>query len=593
MAILWPFSPNLWLGPYKVEREFKTELLTSYHGQEQRRSLRQTPRKTIKYQMAKTEECLRAFHASMETAQRTLLAIPDRVRFVRTTASLASGGTSVTVASAPSWLTTGRQIVLVSKAQQALRTVAGIGGLNVTFNETDTLTWPAQTRIHVSLQGYLNETIRGNFVSISMNTENFDVVFQVEPGTEIEAVNLAPITFEDREVFSVRPDKFAPVSIDYVQDGVSQVDFGYGRTKRFFPVSKASRLFEAQYTKCNAAKTDELRQFFDRQKGMRGEFFSPTFLPDIVPLSGISAAANSIAVAASALEHAPQLPGKLSLHLSLAGGNSIGYPGDAAMYVFAVNDIFKTLKQQILHNGLQLDVSYSILEPGNVEASFQKINASAADIDNIMSGYAPINLVSSSNDMTIHANRVQSWFSSSLSDPTITKRVMVMFASDPYIDGSTVAPAVTIMKDILDRTGSFSGTNNVECTALRLGEFGSLTGYYANFDNMRYHAGQYFSFGESHNLFNTVMDLISGKKFRAIAVEKQTGGWIFNRIGAIKASGPDAELLALDAWGEAVSLSEIKHISFMDSWRLASDNFVQTWSIDAFASAQFTFKRLI
>lgn len=296
MATVWPYLPNIRLEPYVVAREFRTEIIVSRNGKEQRRALRQTPRKRVEYLTGVAGDCLRDFDRSMVSAQRELLAIPDRVRVVRL-AGLAGGATSVVVDPVPSWITAGAALLLVDGSRVAARTVAGVAGTTVTFVESEVASWPAGTRLHPALHGHLEPSIKAPLIS-PRGVAEVSVVFEVDPGSDpADAISAAPVTFQSREVFLTRPNRWRRIEITRAQEGAATVDYGFGRARRFFPFDFATRMWEADYTGCDFQRSDAIRQFFDRMKGRRGEFYMPTWQPDFVPVSGISAAGSTLIVA--------------------------------------------------------------------------------------------------------------------------------------------------------------------------------------------------------------------------------------------------------------------------------------------------------
>lgn len=296
MPTVWPFLPNLRRSDYIVSREYATEIIVSRSGKEQARANRQTPRKRIEYVTGQTGDCLRDFNKYMVTAQREQLAIPDRVRYVRLAAELPGGNTSITVDPLPAWIVAGASLMLVDGTRHGYRTVAGVIGTGVTFNESDILAWPAGTRLHPALLGYLDARIPSPVLS-QRGIIEVSVSFEVDPGIEdAEDEGSATYTLGGREVFLTRPDRWAQIRFDRVQEGMGEVDFGHGRVSRFFPIEFSTAIWEATYTGCDFDAADALRQFFDRMDGRRGEFYMPTFLPDLNPTAGVTAAGTTLVV---------------------------------------------------------------------------------------------------------------------------------------------------------------------------------------------------------------------------------------------------------------------------------------------------------
>lgn len=297
MATVWPFLPNIRRQPYVMSREYRTEVISSRAGKEQRRALRQTPRMRVEYLTGVTGDCLRDFDRSMVTAQREQLSIPDRVRSVTLDAGLDGGATAVNLNPVPSWVEQSANLLLVSKSRVAARTVASVAGSTVTFSESETASWPPGTRLHPALQGYLEATIKAPLMSLRRGIVDVSVVFEVDPGSSpAEDIGSASVAFSDREVFLTKPTRLTQITLDRVQESAAKIDFGMGRVTRFFPVGFATRVWGGNYVGCDFDHADAIRQFFDRMKGRRGEFHMPTWQRDMVPVSGVTAAGTTLIV---------------------------------------------------------------------------------------------------------------------------------------------------------------------------------------------------------------------------------------------------------------------------------------------------------
>lgn len=296
MADIWPVLPQFPSGPYTITREFRTEIIVSRAGKEQRRALRDTPRKKIEYLSRVKGDCRVEFDKAMLDAQRVQQVIPERVRFV-TLSGISSGVDTVTIDPLPAWIVEDADLMLVSGADQGRRTVSSIAGNDVTFTETDAFDWPAGTRLHPALFGYLSAQIGTSLLSRDKGVVEVSVSLDVDPGTEEEeAEGTAGTTLSNREVFLVAPDRWSPPSVNRQQDGVGAVDYGFGRTSRFFPIEFSSRVWNAEYTACSFTKAEDIRKLFARMKGRRGEFYMPTFTADMSLASALTSAGTTMLV---------------------------------------------------------------------------------------------------------------------------------------------------------------------------------------------------------------------------------------------------------------------------------------------------------
>jgi len=297
MTAIWPFPPQFKFSGYRIERGYKTEIITSRAGGEQRRALRDTARKRIEYAVRVDNDCRREFDAAMVSSQRAAQLVPERVRFVSLTAALAVSGTVATVDSVPAWIQAGAQLILMTNRTQESVTVQSVTGSDVTFSAGVANAWAIGARLHPALTCYLDDTIKAPLVSRGNDLIEPALAFEIMPGVDTaEDTGTAAATFDGREVFLTRPNKFDPVDIDRNQDGRGRVDFGFGRISFFFPVTFSTRIWTGQYIACDFSHYDTVRALFDRMKGRRGEFFMPTWQNDLPPVSGIISGQTTLTV---------------------------------------------------------------------------------------------------------------------------------------------------------------------------------------------------------------------------------------------------------------------------------------------------------
>jgi hypothetical protein len=175
--------------------------------------------------------------------------------------------------------------------------VESVTGTTVAFEESDATAWSAPTRLSPSLDGYLEDSIPAPLTSRTHGVVEASITFHVDPGSEpVEDQGAATATLAGREVFLATPNRWQAIGIDRLQEGAAAVDYGFGRIRRFFPIPFSTRMWEAQYTACDFAHAEKIRQFFDRMIGRCREFYMPTWQNDLVPVGGISSAGTTITV---------------------------------------------------------------------------------------------------------------------------------------------------------------------------------------------------------------------------------------------------------------------------------------------------------
>lgn len=269
-ALLWPFRPN-WDTPYRVTYEYRTDVLESRSGKEQRRALRQTPRKRLEHKVTLSAAQLRRFKQLMAYWHNRVWVMPERTRFVDTTGPLLPGEATVTVGGVPSWAVSGAQVVLGYRDQLEMRIIDAVDAGALTFTGVTDTEWPAGTRVYYALTGNLAASLEAP--RHTSNLADVAVIFNASPGTEpVVPVPPAEATFAGREVFLRRPNWLSSVRVQN-QFPVEEIDFGFGRTARFSPVDFATVVRQAAYVGRSPEDAQALLDFFDRMLGQQGEFY--------------------------------------------------------------------------------------------------------------------------------------------------------------------------------------------------------------------------------------------------------------------------------------------------------------------------------
>jgi len=284
--------------PYVVRREYRTESIVSRAGREQRRALRETPRKSIEFTTQVIDPLWLTFNQTMADAQRSDWYLPDQSRVVALSNGMAVGDT-VTLGAVPAWAVAGAQIVLRDYDRLERYEIYEVDGLTLTFVETAASEWPVGTLMYPALYGAIAAEL--TTASLLRSALSATVRFDADPGADtIEAPLAADETFNGRDVWRLRPYRLAPVEIAHNQ--VREiVDYGQGRVSRYHPEAFAARLWRGAYPTRDSVRPNEIRSLFDRMQGQAGEFYMPTFERDLVPSVQAGSGTNVLRVAGTAV----------------------------------------------------------------------------------------------------------------------------------------------------------------------------------------------------------------------------------------------------------------------------------------------------
>lgn len=301
MTDLVPVTPN-WQRAFRVGYAFKTEIMESRSGKEQRRALRISPRRTFEYEGLVRPASVAAFNRFMVDQHNQDVYVADYTKMIKAAQGIVSSGTALVfkAGTVPAWAVPTAKVALVHRERQALRTITTVVGSTVNFSESEVTSWPAGTKLAPTVKGMLDDTARVRFRTNAV--AEAPIRFSVRPGSEVVSALVADASdyFDARELFTWRMNWGESVESTYVFP-TETVDFDFGVTETYRPISFASRVRQATYVTKTRAETEDLISFFLRMGGRCGEFRMPSWEPDIVPSAALVASDNKMTVAGTAL----------------------------------------------------------------------------------------------------------------------------------------------------------------------------------------------------------------------------------------------------------------------------------------------------
>ncbi|MBK3745244.1 hypothetical protein G3A39_39355 [Paraburkholderia aspalathi] len=275
---LWDFPPN-WSSPYEVSLDFLSEIITSNSGKEQRRAIRQTPRKGFSFNSLVHGEKFRRFIRHMSVWQARSTVIPEFNRSTHLEIDLHAGQSGALVTKVPDWLVPGRLVVMMDKERSILRTIDAVVGNSISFSSTIDGEWPKGSRIYSAAAGRLGTQLQGT--QHTNRAMSVGLRFAVDAGREEwPSAGVPDVMHRGREVFLKRPNWQGSPTPEFTSV-IDKVDYGWGRDDNFLPVDFNTRYHKGEYLGINTDDVESIINFFRRQYGQVGEFFMPTFTEDL------------------------------------------------------------------------------------------------------------------------------------------------------------------------------------------------------------------------------------------------------------------------------------------------------------------------
>lgn len=269
---------------YVLRREFRTDIIMTRSGREQRRALRGFPRRTIDLTSVLKGERHTLFNRFMNVGQRTSVYLADETRFARPE-SFSAVTPSFEFDPIPEWLYAGQRIVIFEGTRLEYNEIeSNVGN---TFNlATATTGWTSNAVVYPALVGWLSSEQQHS--TPWFRTAVPAVRFAESPGTavlngvgDVEPDVPATETFNSREVFLFTPNKWDDIEVTHITPR-EDIDYGQGLITPFDVVGFTSQLRRVAYT-MHRDDSEFLSSMFRRMRGQQGEFYMPTFENDLPP----------------------------------------------------------------------------------------------------------------------------------------------------------------------------------------------------------------------------------------------------------------------------------------------------------------------
>lgn len=277
----WPFLINWDRGATETV-EFRTEIITSRSGREQRRALRSVPRWKYDFSGWEKGDGYRKLNNLLRKRGGQPWAFQHPADWITLSADAAAGDSTISTDVTPTWLQEGVCVILEwGRNQRELVRVRVVllGALVIDAALVNNI--PAGAKIRRAMYGVLGAPFSQSMVTTDVS--EYSITFNANPDGVFTMPDGEPFaTYDDYEVFSMRPNFAKDIQFDF-DPQYEQIDYGMGRVETFLPKNTSIDTRKFTYLGKTKAEAQSLIQFFCRQKGQRGEFLVPTWGHDLKP----------------------------------------------------------------------------------------------------------------------------------------------------------------------------------------------------------------------------------------------------------------------------------------------------------------------
>lgn len=277
----WPIQ---WSDGYEEDLAFRTEIIVSRDGHEQRIGQRINPRVNYDFTSVLRGSQFRSALTRIAKDQGGEFYVPHPREPVTLASGLPAAGLFFDIAGPPPrWLIPGVYVVLQSpNGFVSIGVVIGISGSQINLAIPVGVVFPAGTQARLGVEGRFDGSSE-----INVLTSDRAVVQTQFTGDPVDTPHLsyraAPVTLDGVEFFDMRPNWRRGMELKFEQQ-IELLDLNRGAIDALFPIWASPRTLKLNYTAKNLTDLDRILGLFYRSSGRRKRFFMPLWTDEIRPL---------------------------------------------------------------------------------------------------------------------------------------------------------------------------------------------------------------------------------------------------------------------------------------------------------------------
>jgi hypothetical protein len=283
-----PVYPN-WASPYSVRYEFRTTVFESDTGDEQRRALRQRPRRSIQFTASPVGEPLRDLTSLLSLRRDTRILVPDVTQSVLTEYV---DSTHVASPESPAWLEAGERVFLQEGRRSETATVVAVSSGEVEFSAPVAFEY---TNPRISPARYCRFPATQKLSFPTNRVASTALSLEIDPGTEEDHNTGTSAQFRGVDTLFMRPNWRDGAAMTFGIPG-DRIDYGVGRIFVDYRQVLNTKIMEFTYLAQNREKVERHLDLFYRCKGRRGVFYVPTWTSDFEVVGPVDLVNNEITV---------------------------------------------------------------------------------------------------------------------------------------------------------------------------------------------------------------------------------------------------------------------------------------------------------
>lgn len=283
---VFPFQPN-WKTPVTETLEWKTDVLRSFSGTEQRRQVRQMPRRSFEYSMLISGEMSSMLESYLWNWQHRHFALPVWTDIGKLTTGVTAGQTTMMVNTVNLSFQAGDYFILIAnpKTFEVLQ-VGSVLADRVISTGGAAFSWPAGTKVYPLVVAHLATSLQTTRHTSSVTSVS-PIQFTCAPENTDPYLptGVAPVMYDGYEVVTHRQNWKSVVTSDFSRL-FDTVDSGVGAVGYFDRESVSRIVKQLSWTLKTRNDIVEFRKFISRMSGQLKTCWLPSWNDDFKLSSG-------------------------------------------------------------------------------------------------------------------------------------------------------------------------------------------------------------------------------------------------------------------------------------------------------------------
>ena len=294
-ALLWPARAQ-WSSTVQETFRFRTEVLRSRQGAEQRVAQRNRPRRAIQFETLLDPVRMRraAMFSAAQQAQLKYVAHPRDVVKLREAA--VAGERRLLLETLPTWIARGRQVVLETREGSEIARVDTVTGTRANLVTPLIGNFEAGTRVVRAIFGRVVGGTRVRAVASRVGTVQIVFEEEVENAWHDAALTTVPNSVQivnGKEYFDIPAQWSDGVTVQF-QQSRDNLDLGRGVFDGFFPEMFTNRRTQVGLLLATPEQYASLVGLFYRAKGKQQSFYTSGLVDEIRPSQDVASANTTI-----------------------------------------------------------------------------------------------------------------------------------------------------------------------------------------------------------------------------------------------------------------------------------------------------------